>query len=92
MPINNFIAATESLGSVTKGLLTQDVALADTKFEVNYFRLSHDERLLFGGEESFGYHVPCDISAKVRKPMLKIFLNLKDVKLEYVWGSTLGIT
>ena len=49
MPINNFIAATEPLGAATTRVLTQDVAVADTKFVVNYFRLSHDGRLLFGG-------------------------------------------
>ena len=92
MPINNFIAATEPLGPATTRVLTQDVAVADTKFVVNYFRLSHDGRLLFGGGESYGYRFPTDIAAKVRTPMLKIFPHLKDVKLEYAWGGTLGIT
>ena len=48
--------------------------------------------MLFGGGESYGYRFPTDIAAKVRKPMLKIFPHLKDVKLEYAWGGTLGIT
>jgi len=76
MPINNFIAATEPLGPATTRVLTQDVAVADTKFVVNYFRLSHDGRLLFGGGESYGYRFPTDIAAKVRTPMLKIFPHL----------------
>ncbi|MEP5155439.1 FAD-binding oxidoreductase [Planktotalea sp.] len=92
MPINNFIAATEPLGDATRAILPQDVAVADTKFVVNYFRLSHDNRLLFGGGESYGYRFPKDIAAKVRKPMSEIFPALKDVKIDYAWGGTLGIT
>ncbi len=92
MPINNFIAATEPLGERIKDVLPRDVAVADSRFVVNYFRLSHDGRLLFGGGESYGYKFPKDIAAKVRKPMSVIFPQLKDVKIDYAWGGTLGIT
>ena len=91
MPINNFIAATEPLGDDAARVLTQDVAVADTKFVVNYFRLSHDNRLIFGGGESYGYRFP-DIDATVRKPMAQIFPHLKDVQFDYTWGGTLAIT
>lgn len=92
MPINNFMVATEPLGDRAKTVLTRDIAVADTKFVVNYFRLSHDGRLLFGGGESYGYKFPADIAAKVRKPMLEIFPHLQDVRIDYAWGGTLGIT
>lgn len=92
MPINNFIAATEPLGDAAAKVLTRDVAVADTKFVVNYFRLSHDKRLLFGGGESYGYRFPTDISATVRKPMVDIFPHLRDIKIDYAWGGTLAIT
>lgn len=92
MPINNFIVATEPLGDAAARVLTQDVAVADSKFVVNYFRLSADKRLLFGGGESYGYRFPADIRATVRKPMTEIFPHLADVKLDYAWGGTLAIT
>ncbi|CUH44138.1 NAD(P)/FAD-dependent oxidoreductase [Ruegeria atlantica] len=92
MPINNFIAATEPLGADAARVLTKDVAVADTKFVVNYFRLSADGRLLFGGGESYGYRFPGDIAATVRKPMTEIFPHLSDVKIDYAWGGTLAIT
>jgi gamma-glutamylputrescine oxidase len=92
MPINNFIVATEPLGEDAARVLTRDVAVADTKFVVNYFRLSHDKRLLFGGGESYGYRFPRDIRATVRRPMLEIFPHLADVRLDYAWGGTLAIT
>ncbi|MFZ7093166.1 NAD(P)/FAD-dependent oxidoreductase [Primorskyibacter sp. 2E233] len=92
MPINNFVVATEPLGAHASDVLTRDVAVADDRFVVNYFRLSHDGRLLFGGGESYGYRFPSDIRAVVRKPMLEIYPHLADVKLDYAWGGTLAIT
>ncbi|MGK7755578.1 MULTISPECIES: NAD(P)/FAD-dependent oxidoreductase [unclassified Roseovarius] len=92
MPINNFVVATEPLGDDADKVLTRDVAVADSKFVVNYFRLSHDGRLLFGGGESYGYRFPDDIAALVRKPMTQIFPHLRDVRIDHAWGGTLAIT
>jgi gamma-glutamylputrescine oxidase len=92
MPINNFIIATEPLGKRTGEVLTKDIAVADTKFVVNYFRLSKDKRLLFGGGENYSYKFPKNITSTVLKPMLEIFPQLSDVKIDYAWGGTLGIT
>lgn len=92
MPINNYIVATEPLNNPKHQVLTQDIAVADSKFVVNYFRMSHDNRLLFGGTESYRYKFPLDIASKVRKPMLKLFPQLIDAKIDYAWGGTLGIT
>jgi gamma-glutamylputrescine oxidase len=92
MPINNFVVATEPLGEDAAKVLARDVAVADSKFVVNYFRLSRDKRLLFGGGESYGYRFPVDIAATVRKPMSQIFPHLRDVRIDYAWGGTLAIT
>jgi len=92
MPINNFIIATEPLGDRAAEVLTKDIAAADSKFVVNYWRLSEDKRLLFGGTETYGYKFPKDIASAVRKPMLTIYPHLHDVKTDYAWGGTLAIT
>jgi gamma-glutamylputrescine oxidase len=92
MPINNFILATEPLGDRAAEVLAQHVAVFDTKFVVNYWRLSEDGRLLFGGGESYGYRFPRDIVATVRAPMLKVYPHLADVKITHAWGGTLAIT
>ena len=92
MPINNFIIATEPLGERTEEVLTRDIAVADTKFVVNYFRLSKDKRLLFGGGENYSYKFPKNITSTVLKPMLEIFPQLSNIKIDYAWGGTLGIT
>lgn len=91
MPINNFIIATEPLGARAAGVLAENIAVADTKFVVNYWRLSDDRRLLFGGGESYGYRFP-DIIKTVRKPMLAVYPQLADVRIDYAWGGTLAIT
>jgi gamma-glutamylputrescine oxidase len=93
MPINNYIVATEPLSQrQATALIRDDVAVADSRFVVNYFRLSADRRLLFGGGESYGSRFPKDIKAFVRRPLLKVFPQLADVRLDYGWGGTLGIT
>lgn len=93
MPINNFIVATEPLGkNMAESLISRDVAIADSKFVVNYFRRSADNRMLFGGGETYGYRFPRDIRALVSKPMLEVYPQMAGVKLDYAWGGTLGIT
>ncbi len=91
MPINNFIIATEPLGDRAKDILAEPVAVDDSRFVVNYWRLSEDNRLLFGGGESYGYRFP-DILKTVSKPMLEVYPQLKDARIDYAWGGTLAIT
>lgn len=91
MPINNFIIATEPLGDRAAEVLSEPVAVADTKFVVNYWRLSDDNRLLFGGGESYGWRFP-DVVKTVTKPMLQVYPQLKDVRIDHAWGGTLAIT
>ncbi|WP_095590567.1 NAD(P)/FAD-dependent oxidoreductase [Actibacterium ureilyticum] len=90
-PINNFIVATKPLAD-PGAILARDVAVADSKYVVNYFRLSEDGRLLFGGGESYGMRFPRDIAATVRKPMEQVFPQLAGVGIDHAWGGTLGIT
>lgn len=93
MPINNYIVATEPLGdALASSLIKNNMAVADSLFVVNYFRLSNDGRLLFGGGESWGYRFPQDIRALVRPRMLSIFPQLETTALDYAWGGTLAIT
>lgn len=93
MPINNFIIATEPLDEATcRSLIRDDEAVCDSRFVVNYFRISEDNRLLFGGGENYTYKFPKDIVATARKPMLKLFPQMRDARIDYAWGGTLAIT
>ncbi|MFT5721594.1 MAG: gamma-glutamylputrescine oxidase [Motiliproteus sp.] len=93
MPINNFILATEPLSeSRARQLIRDDVAVADSKFVINYFRLSAENRLLWGGGENYSSRFPADIKSFVRKTMLEIYPQLADVRIDYGWGGTLAVT
>jgi len=93
MPINNFMIATEKLGTERAAeLIAGRFGVHDTRFVVNYFRLSADGRLLFGGGENYRPGFPDDIASFVRPNMLRLFPQLDDVRVEYAWGGTLSVT
>ncbi|MEM9320345.1 MAG: FAD-binding oxidoreductase [Pseudomonadota bacterium] len=92
MPINSFIAATEPLPDRWQEVLREDIAVADSRFIVNYFRFTADRRFLFGGRESFGIGFPRDIATRLVGRMHAMFPQIKDARVDYVWGGTLGIT
>ena len=93
MPINNYIIATEPLPpGLGADIIRNNMAVADSRFVVNYFRKSADNRLLFGGRESYGYKFPTDIKRFVRKAMINIYPQLADTRIDYGWGGTLAIT
>lgn len=92
MPLNSFICATEPLGDRVADIMGQDVAVNDSQFVVNYFRLSEDGRLLFGGRPSYRIGFPQDIATVMRARIAAVFPQLTDVKIDYAWGGTLGVT
>jgi len=93
MPINNFVLATEPLSDeLAKAVSGQDTAMQDTRFVINYWKLSADNRLIFGGGENYRRGFPTDIKGFVRKYMLQIYPQLEKTKIDYGWGGTLAIT
>lgn len=93
MPINNFVITTEPLGEArARELIAGRFGVHDTRFVVNYYRLTEDHRLLFGGGENYRRGFPRDITGFVRPYMLKTFPQLDDVAIEYAWGGTLSVT
>lgn len=93
MPINNFIIATEPLSDeIANRINPERLAVADSKFVVNYFRLSADKRLLWGGGENYRQRFPNDIARFVKKHMLAVYPELANHKIDYAWGGTLAIT
>ncbi|TGD72989.1 FAD-binding oxidoreductase [Mangrovimicrobium sediminis] len=93
MPINNFMLATEPLDeALARRLIRDDVSMSDSLFVINYWKLSADNRMLFGGGESYTRKFPADIGSFVRKRMLRIYPELADTRIDYGWGGTLAIT
>ncbi|MEO1493527.1 MAG: FAD-binding oxidoreductase [Pseudomonadota bacterium] len=93
LPLNNFILATEPLGEARAQKVNRDhLCVCDTRFVLNYFRLSPEGRMLWGGGESTGRVFPADLKALVQQRMLEIYPDLADVAITHAWGGTLAIT
>ncbi|MEX2963555.1 NAD(P)/FAD-dependent oxidoreductase [Microbulbifer sp. TYP-18] len=93
MPINNFVLATEPLSeALAKELIGNDYALQDTLFVINYWKLSGDNRLIFGGGENYTSRYPQDVRSFVRKYMLRVYPQLAGTRIDFGWGGTLAIT
>ena len=93
MPINNFIVATEPLDEATANRINPlNASLSDSLFVINYWKLSEDRRLIFGGGETYSDKFPESITDFVRPKLLAIYPELSNVRLAYGWGGTLAIT
>lgn len=65
----------------------------DTKHFLNYFRLTPDGRMLFGGRHNLSTDLPLDHSAaELRKRMLEVFPQLADIPISHSWTGKLGLT
>jgi len=93
MPVGTYIGATEPLGEArAKALIGNDMAVADVNWALDYFRLSSDHRLLFGGRASYSTLPPPDLSGTLRRRMTRVFPALEGVKMDYVWGGYVDIS
>ncbi len=92
MPMNSFIIATAPLGDQAQDVLTQNIAVEDSKHFVNYYRLSDDNRLLFGGRASARTAFPKDIASILTPRMTQLFPQLSGTRIDYAWGGALGVT
>ena len=92
LPAGSYIVATEPLDESTANqIMPENVAVCDQRWVLDYFRMTPDRRLLFGGLATYtGLH-PVDIRGRVRRNMLKVFPELRKAKLEYAWGGYIGI-
>ncbi len=91
MPVANYLVATVPLHKPAS-LIGDHLAVSDSRFVVNYFRLSRDGRLIFGGGERYTPAPPADIPAFVRPHIERVFPQLADVRIEYSWGGLVSIT
>ncbi len=93
IPIGSYIIATQPLPeSLAQSLIPHRRMVFDYKHYLNYFRLSADNRMVFGGRAAFFPETGSTIrtSAEIlRREMVFVYPQLKDVELEYAWGGTL---
>ncbi|KRW61281.1 NAD(P)/FAD-dependent oxidoreductase [Pseudomonas sp. TTU2014-080ASC] len=92
LPAGSYVIATEPLSEEeAKSLIPQNMALCDQRVALDYYRLSADRRLLFGGACHYSGRDPADIAAYMRPKMLKVFPQLANKRIDFQWGGMIGI-
>lgn len=93
MPVGTYIGATEPLGPErAHALIKNGMAVADVNWALDYFRLSADHRLLFGGRASYSTLPPPNLRRTMLRRMSRVFPQMAGVKLDYVWGGYVDIS
>ena len=92
LPAGSYILATEPLSEELAGkIMPAGFAACDQRWALDYFRLTPDRRLLFGGLATYSGRHPHDIVAAVKPNMVKVFPELKNTRIDYAWGGYMGI-
>ncbi len=93
MPVSTQIMATEPLGEErAQSLMPSDACVEDVRYILDYYRLSADKRLLFGGGVVYSGTDPSDIEGRLRPNMVKVFPQLKGVRIDYAWSGNFALS
>ncbi|MGI9311792.1 MAG: NAD(P)/FAD-dependent oxidoreductase [bacterium] len=93
MPVGTYIVATEPLGAdFADALIANRAAVADTNLVLDYYRLSADHRMLFGGRVSYSTRPPRHLARSLRRRMLRVFPQLNRARIDFAWGGYVAIT
>ena len=96
IPIGSYIVATEALpADLARELSPRNRMIFDSKHFLYYYRLTPDNRMLFGGRAAFFPETENTVrqSAEIlRRGMITVYPQLRDTKIDYVWGGTLDFT
>jgi len=96
IPIGSYIIATEVFSAdLARELSPRNRMIYDSKHFLYYYRLTPDNRMLFGGRAAFFPETENTVrqSAEIlRRGMIDVYPQLRDTKVEFVWGGTLDFT
>jgi glycine/D-amino acid oxidase-like deaminating enzyme len=96
IPIGSYIIATEVLpADLAREVSPRNRMIYDSKHFLYYYRLTPDNRMLFGGRAAFFPESESTVreSAELlRQGMVGVYPQLRDTKVEFVWGGTLDFT
>jgi gamma-glutamylputrescine oxidase len=92
LPSNSSVIATAPLSdALVRELMPADLAVCDPRTALDYFRLSADRRLLFGGLSNYTGLEPRDLVGTMRKKLSLVFPALAGIDIEYGWSGHMGI-
>lgn len=96
IPLGSFIIVTEPLPEpLASELIPRNRMISDSKLYLHYYRLTPDRRMLFGGRAAFFPETSSTIRKSVdilRRDLIEVYPQLRDVKVEYAWGGTIDVT
>lgn len=93
MPVGTYIVASAPLDpGLAAQCLPTNAAVTDINFVLDYFRLSGDLRMLFGGRVSYSKIPPPNLPGSMRARMLRVFPQLAAVPVEFAWGGYVDIS
>ena len=92
MPFSTQMIATEPLGGRASDILPSDMCVEDVRYVLDYYRVSADGRLLFGGGTVYGGTDPADIKAKLLPALERIFPELVGVAVDFAWSGNCAIS
>lgn len=93
MPFFSCIAATEPLTQeIANAINRDDVAVHDSRFCLDYYRLSADRRLIFGGAEKYIPAATGGIERAIRPRICHLYPELKNIAIDYAWGGKIAVT
>jgi len=88
----SYVIATEPLSeALAHTLIPENRALCDQRVGLDYYRLSADRRLLFGGACHYSGRTPKDIAGYMRPKMLEVFPQLAGKRIDFQWSGMIGI-
>lgn len=90
LPIGTFVTVTEPLGDLAQQVINTTAAVFDTRMACDYFRLTPDGRLLWGGGMTGLALEPANLEQQLRRGFCDVFPQLSDVKIDATWSGLLG--
>jgi len=93
MPVGTYMVASEAMAADrARALIPCGAAVCDNNFVLDYFRLSADHRLLYGGRVSYSTVTPQNLNHSLQRRMVRTFPQLADLEIEYAWGGFVDIS
>jgi len=93
IPIGSSIITTEPLDEgLARTLIPKGRMVFDTKKYLNYFRITEDNRMLFGGRASLAELSAQETASVIRQSMVRVFPELEKVRIERSWNCNVGFT
>ncbi|MBU6475577.1 MAG: FAD-binding oxidoreductase, partial [Alphaproteobacteria bacterium] len=93
MPVSSQIVTTEPLGEeLAKKMMPAGACVEDCNFLLDYYRITADHRLLFGGGAIYSGFEPEDVIRRLKPHLLRTFPYLKDKKIDFAWNGQFAIT